>query len=477
MLEFAPLPLTIKPKRTSPKRTLEDKQRTNERLQKELAKDLAATDRAARTYFPPTRKGTSLNPNANVTFDCVDSHFLNREAHEEAKAIQEGWRRKPWKGFVWYGRTHEPNSKPERVWTEPSMHLQWTGAEWKPYKRQDGTAAIPGMSASSNVSVELTEALQRAIEIGKSGGIADAEMNAAYVEYLADPIGQRDSLFLTISAFVRSSKRGSQVSRKFKNKPEIYMDRDDIFDEFAINLLHRIENGQYTHEGKMQNWINFIWGSFFFKGVETEIYEYENRNYFVNKLDKDLEGYEDQEHSVGLYQLEDEQGQREQVGYAAPISRDRIFRQMNKPTQAIVQMLAEGLTQDEIAVNLKISTRQLRRRMDKAIEEGETLRSATLHSVQGCAEENNLLPWPSDECIGDIMGCAAPVENKLAQMVEDFGSAITAAQLAKILQCSRREIYKLIDQKRLPALKVGTMVRLDPGTVAHWIRSKMTIAA
>ena len=66
-------------------------------------------------------------------------------------------------------------------------------------------------------------------------------------------------------------------------------------------------------------------------------------------------------------------------------------------------------------------------------------------------------------------------ENTLARMVEEFGSAITVVQLAKILQCSRGQVYKLIDQNRLPALKVGTMIRLDPGTVAHWIRSRMTM--
>lgn len=78
------------------------------------------------------------------------------------------------------------------------------------------------------------------------------------------------------------------------------------------------------------------------------------------------------------------------------------------------------------------------------------------------------------ECfIGDIS--AAAENNRLAEMVEGFDSAITAAQLAKILQCSRREIYKLVDQKRIPALKVGTMIRLDPGQVGEWLRSKMTV--
>jgi excisionase family DNA binding protein len=65
--------------------------------------------------------------------------------------------------------------------------------------------------------------------------------------------------------------------------------------------------------------------------------------------------------------------------------------------------------------------------------------------------------------------------NIMAAAVLEFETAITVQQLATILQCSRGQIYKLIDEKRLPALKVGTLVRLDPAQVADWIRSKMTI--
>ena len=74
-----------------------------------------------------------------------------------------------------------------------------------------------------------------------------------------------------------------------------------------------------------------------------------------------------------------------------------------------------------------------------------------------------------------ISASAAP-ENALVSMVQSYGSAITVAQLAKILQCSKRQVYALIEQKRLPALRVGTMLRLDPGAVADWIKGRMTIA-
>jgi excisionase family DNA binding protein len=445
------------------------KELTNERLNLELAEDLAATAGQLR-HMPPARSGSSLNPNATFIWNVVDSHFLNRESHEEAVAILEGWKPQPWKGQIWQAQRNI-----DRVWTGPThTDLQWTGAEWQPYKRQDAVGKTPAYPAPSKVSVKTTEALQ------KVGGIAEDELNAAYVEYAADPTEQRDSWVVTLSAFARSTKRVRQVNKKYWHKAEIYMDIEDIFDEFSINLMHRIESGQYTHKGKMQNWIGYIWGNFFFPEIQTKMNEYIDRSIYVNTLDPDLEGYETQEHSIGVWQIEDQQATREQEGYA-PISRDRIFRQLSAATQTLVQMLAEGLTQDEIAVNLKISPRQLRRRLDKAEEDGEAVRAAlsgVLHcGVQGCADEGNVLPWPTDEYIGDISACAAPSENKLADMVEAFENAITVQQLATILQCSRREIYKLVEQKRIPALRLGTMIRLDPGQIAEWLRSKMTIAA
>jgi excisionase family DNA binding protein len=106
--------------------------------------------------------------------------------------------------------------------------------------------------------------------------------------------------------------------------------------------------------------------------------------------------------------------------------------------QVIVQRLYEGMTQDEIAVNLGVSSRQLRRR---ALED-----DSNVVCIDACAD------------YVEYVGC-------------------TVQQLATILQCSRGQIYKLIDEKRLPALRVGTLVRLNPRQIAEWIRSKMTIIA
>jgi excisionase family DNA binding protein len=213
--------------------------------------------------------------------------------------------------------------------------------------------------------------------------------------------------------------------------------------------------------------------------MQTEIKGYLDRTTYVNQTDvgggDDDEDKEEQNHSEAIWKIEKQQEKREmEEGYCFPVSRDRIFRQLNKPAQAIVEMLARGLRISDIAMKLDISPRQLRRRVGVAAEEGEALNNV-LHTLQACADDDNLLEWPEQGI--DIQACAAPSENKLAAMVEAYETAITAAQLATILQCSRREIYKLIDEKRIPALRVGTMIRLAPYQIAEWIRSKMTIAA
>jgi excisionase family DNA binding protein len=213
--------------------------------------------------------------------------------------------------------------------------------------------------------------------------------------------------------------------------------------------------------------------------VQTDIQSYLDRNIYVNRTDvgggDDDEDFEHQNHSVAIADTEEQQVRREQEGYYAPVSRDRIFRELNPATQEIVRMLCEGLSMSETAARINISPRQLRRRVGVAAEEGEVALNNVLHTLQACADDDNLLEWPEQGI--DIQACAAPSENKLAAMVEAYETAITAAQLAMILQCSRREIYKLIDEKRIPALRVGTMIRLDPYQIAEWIRSKMTIAA
>jgi hypothetical protein len=236
-------------------------------------------------------------------------------------------------------------------------------------------------------------------------------MNAAYVLYMKDPVGQKESFYITLSAFVRSAERIKQVNRSFQTRAEIFMNDEDVLAEFTINLMCRIEKGQYTHEGKIQNWIGSIWGRFFFPGIKTMVQGYADRNVYVNHLDPDLEGYEVQKHAISAFEVEDEQAKHEREGYYAPISRDRIFRQLNAPTQAIVRMLCEGLSRNAIAVNLDISERHLLRKLDMAVEEGEAVaQSLVLHSVQACADEDQGSSVVCIDASGDFGGFIGDIQ-------------------------------------------------------------------
>jgi excisionase family DNA binding protein len=52
---------------------------------------------------------------------------------------------------------------------------------------------------------------------------------------------------------------------------------------------------------------------------------------------------------------------------------------------------------------------------------------------------------------------------------------MTVSDVAELLNCSPGMVYLLARQNRIPALKIGSMLRFDPGTIAEWIRTKTTV--
>jgi len=47
-------------------------------------------------------------------------------------------------------------------------------------------------------------------------------------------------------------------------------------------------------------------------------------------------------------------------------------------------------------------------------------------------------------------------------------------ELAQLLACSEKVLYKFIRQGRLPAFRIGTLVRLDPKSTSVWLESKQS---
>jgi excisionase family DNA binding protein len=60
---------------------------------------------------------------------------------------------------------------------------------------------------------------------------------------------------------------------------------------------------------------------------------------------------------------------------------------------------------------------------------------------------------------------------KLADQIAAMGRALTVEQLAELLQCSKKALYKMVIRGTLPCFRVGSMIRFDPDATAKWLRS------
>jgi excisionase family DNA binding protein len=70
-----------------------------------------------------------------------------------------------------------------------------------------------------------------------------------------------------------------------------------------------------------------------------------------------------------------------------------------------------------------------------------------------------------------------PAETKeqpstLADRIEGIGRALTANELADILNVSRITIFKHAKAGRIPSFRIGACVRFDPRSVANWLRAQ-----
>ena len=61
---------------------------------------------------------------------------------------------------------------------------------------------------------------------------------------------------------------------------------------------------------------------------------------------------------------------------------------------------------------------------------------------------------------------------KLAEQIEAMEQALTVEQLASLLQCSKKALYKMIKRGTLPCFRIGAMLRFDPEVTAQWLRSR-----
>jgi excisionase family DNA binding protein len=60
----------------------------------------------------------------------------------------------------------------------------------------------------------------------------------------------------------------------------------------------------------------------------------------------------------------------------------------------------------------------------------------------------------------------------IADSVEQLDHALTAAELARLLNVNPITIYRLAQQGRIPAFRIGSAVRFDPRALASWLRKQ-----
>jgi len=67
-----------------------------------------------------------------------------------------------------------------------------------------------------------------------------------------------------------------------------------------------------------------------------------------------------------------------------------------------------------------------------------------------------------------------PEANDLPEIIRRKRHAWTADDLAALLGVSAKYLYKQVRAGRLPAYKLGSMLRFNPMTTAAWLQSRQT---
>jgi excisionase family DNA binding protein len=62
----------------------------------------------------------------------------------------------------------------------------------------------------------------------------------------------------------------------------------------------------------------------------------------------------------------------------------------------------------------------------------------------------------------------------LIDTVENWGRLLLVEELAGLTSISSKTLYRYITQRKLPAIRIGGCVRLNPATTAEWLRSRQS---
>jgi excisionase family DNA binding protein len=58
------------------------------------------------------------------------------------------------------------------------------------------------------------------------------------------------------------------------------------------------------------------------------------------------------------------------------------------------------------------------------------------------------------------------------ETIENWTNLLTVEKLGELTSISPKTLYRYIKQRKLPAIRIGGCVRLNPATTAEWLRSR-----
>jgi excisionase family DNA binding protein len=315
---------------------------------------------------------------------------------------------------------------------------------------------------SSVVDLNIVDSFKSQVRAKKTRDktrITAAQLNEIYVVFEADKKQGKGNLAVALSSFVRNTERVSECKKLLNEVPETFKDIDDVFSDFYLELVRRMEK-EYTHVGKLDKWIDYIWTNYFLPSVQKNIYEYLNQTTFVNEDDPEDPEYEVQHNCVARYSVESERLDRETEGYFCPISKERRVRELDDPSSMLnrmsdtakkmCRMMASGCDKEEIARELKLSKRQVNRILETAVKDLAKVR-------ESCAPED-------DGRDGFDISASAD---------EDFEPLLNASEAAQLFRCHEKTVQALARAGKIPCLRFGKYWRFRKSSLDAWVDAQI----
>ena len=91
-----------------------------------------------------------------------------------------------------------------------------------------------------------------------------------------------------------------------------------------------------------------------------------------------------------------------------------------------------------------------------------------------------LIEIPFAAIIGPLLVSSTEVKEKfmtLAELVEEKTEALRVRDVARILDVSVKQIYKMAANGQIPSLRIANTVRFDPQEFAFWLRTKSSMGS